>query len=225
MVASTGHRELATALTVACAVTVAALLAAEWSGRIRQKRISKTMASTCFVGVALCFIAGASHGVYWWILAGLVLGAVGDVALLFSGQTAFLSGLSVFLAGHVAYVVAFAILVPPVEWLGLSVVAVCAFGAGASAWLFPHLGPMRIPVGFYIVVLCTMVVAASSLPGRIPGGPTFAVGAVLFAVSDLAVARERFVADTFTNKAWGLPTYYAGQLCMAWATASLGACR
>jgi uncharacterized membrane protein YhhN len=222
MAASPEYPGLATALTVACAVAVAALVAAERSGRTRQKRISKTTASTCFVGVALCFIAGASDGVYWWILAGLVLGAAGDAALLFSGQAAFLAGLSAFLAGHVAYVIAFAILVPPVEWLGLSVVLVCVFGAGALAWLFPHLGSMRIPVVFYIVVLCTMVVAASSLPGRVPGGSTFALGAVLFAVSDLAVARERFVGDTFTNKAWGLPTYYAGQLCMAWAS-SLGA--
>jgi len=85
-------------------------------------------------------------------------------------------------------------------------------------WLFPYLGSMRIPVVLYIVILCTMVVAALSLPGRVPGGWTFAFGAALFAVSDLAVARERFVADTFTNKAWGLPTYYAGQLCMAWAS-------
>jgi uncharacterized membrane protein YhhN len=76
---------------------------------------------------------------------------------------------------------------------------------------------MRVPVVFYVVVLCTMVVAALSLPGRVGGGWTFAIGASLFAVSDLAVARERFVADTFTNKAWGLPTYYAGQLCVAWA--------
>lgn len=222
MAPAAGYPELATAFTAACAVSVASLLAAEWSGRPRQKRVSKTAASACFLGVSLCFFERASHGEYQWILACLALGAVGDGALLFSGQAAFLAGLSAFLAGHIAYVVAFAILVPPTEWLGVSVVAVCAFGAGALAWLFPHLGTIRVPVVVYIVVLCTMVVAALSLPGRVPGGSVFAVGAVLFAISDLAVARERFVVDTFTNKAWGLPTYYVGQLCMAWA-ASIGA--
>lgn len=222
MAVSHGYPQLATALTVTSTLAVALLVVAERSGRTRQKRIAKTIASSCFVGVALCFAGGPSRDVYWWIVAGLLLGEVGDVALLFSGHAAFLAGLSAFLAGHIAYVIAFAILVLPSEWSGVSMFAVGAFGVGSLVWLFPHLGPMRVPVISYIVVLCTMVVAASALPGRVPGGWAFAVGAALFAISDLAVARERFVADTFTNKAWGLPTYYAGQLCMAWASASVG---
>jgi uncharacterized membrane protein YhhN len=222
MAAAADYPGVATAFTVACAGAVASLVAAEWRGRALQKRLSKTLASACFLGVALCFVSRASHGEYLWILTGLAFGAAGDVALLFSSQAAFLSGLGAFLVGHVAYVVAFAVLVPPSEWLGISVIAVSVFGGGALMWLLPYLGSTRKPVVFYILVLCTMVVAALSLPGRVAGGWTFAVGAVLFAVSDLAVARERFVADTFTNKAWGLPAYYGGQLCVAWAT-SFGA--
>jgi uncharacterized membrane protein YhhN len=222
MTASAGFPELAIAFTVGCTVAVASLVAAEWSSRSGQKKVSKTIASVCFLGVASCFFTRAPHAEYYWVLAGLVLGAAGDVALLFSGQAAFLAGLSAFLAGHIAYVVAFALLVSPTEWFGISAIAVGAFGAGALAWFYPHLGSMRVPVVFYIAVLCVMVVAALSLPGRVPGGATFALGAALFAVSDLAVARERFVADTFTNKAWGLPTYYAGQLCMAWASSLSG---
>jgi uncharacterized membrane protein YhhN len=44
-----------------------------------------------------------------------------------------------------------------------------------------------------------------------------AVGAALFFASDLAVARNRFVAKAFVNRAWGLPAYYAGQLLIAWS--------
>jgi hypothetical protein len=41
------------------------------------------------------------------------------------------------------------------------------------------------------------------------------VGALLFFVSDLAVARDRFVSPGFANAAWGLPLYYAATLVLA----------
>ena len=40
-------------------------------------------------------------------------------------------------------------------------------------------------------------------------------GALAFAISDLAVARERFVTPSFVNGAWGLPLYFAAQLTLA----------
>jgi uncharacterized membrane protein YhhN len=51
----------------------------------------------------------------------------------------------------------------------------------------------------------------------LPAGRPLAlwVGALLFYVSDLAVARNRFVAPGFANRAWGLPAYYAGQMLLA----------
>jgi hypothetical protein len=39
-----------------------------------------------------------------------------------------------------------------------------------------------------------------------------AVSVAAFAISDLSVARERFIAPTFANLAWGLPLYFAAQL-------------
>ena len=41
------------------------------------------------------------------------------------------------------------------------------------------------------------------------------IGALAFYVSDLAVARQRFVSRTFWNKVWGLPLYFGGQLILA----------
>jgi hypothetical protein len=43
-----------------------------------------------------------------------------------------------------------------------------------------------------------------------------AAGAGLFALSDLAVAQDRFVARSFASTLWGLPAYYAAQLLIAW---------
>jgi uncharacterized membrane protein YhhN len=42
-----------------------------------------------------------------------------------------------------------------------------------------------------------------------------AAGALLFAASDLAVARDRFVRPALRNKLWGLPAYFAAQLLLA----------
>ncbi|MEN8163997.1 MAG: lysoplasmalogenase family protein [Acidobacteriota bacterium] len=41
------------------------------------------------------------------------------------------------------------------------------------------------------------------------------MGATLFFLSDLAVARHRFVKEAFLNRAIGLPAYYAGQMLLA----------
>jgi uncharacterized membrane protein YhhN len=40
-------------------------------------------------------------------------------------------------------------------------------------------------------------------------------GAIGFLASDVAVARERFVARSPWNQRWGLPLYYASQLLLA----------
>ena len=66
-----------------------------------------------------------------------------------------------------------------------------------------------------------MVAAGVSvlLAGR-AGGALVSVAVVLFAGSDVAVARQRFIVQSFANKAWGLPTYYAAQLLLALSIAS-----
>ena len=40
-------------------------------------------------------------------------------------------------------------------------------------------------------------------------------GALLFYLSDLAVARDRFVVRRFASRAWGLPAYYLAQVLLA----------
>jgi hypothetical protein len=54
---------------------------------------------------------------------------------------------------------------------------------------------------------------SATTKGHLPW--TAAVGAILFYLSDLAVARQRFVQQSFINRALGLPIYYLGQLLLA----------
>jgi uncharacterized membrane protein YhhN len=218
---------IAAILSGLCAAFVAALVVAEHRGSRRARMLAKPAASAAFLGVAgtLAFGAGAA-GYAAWIAVGLALGAAGDVALMMPSKRAFLAGLSLFLLGHAAYVAACASLVPPSEWIAPAAIAPAAAALIALSYLAPHLGDMRVPVLLYITTITAMVIGALAVvaSARVvalspPGGALLAAGASLFFVSDLAVARDRFVAPRFVNKAWGLPAYYAGQLLIAWTLA------
>ncbi len=73
---------------------------------------------------------------------------------------------------------------------------------------------MAAPVRAYVVVISAMVVCAAGTVGQ-AGLPQILVGALMFYISDLAVARDHFLAPSFANKAWGLPLYFGGQLLLA----------
>ena len=191
-----------------------------------RRRIAKTIASIGFVAIPL--VGGALAGGVDagnpapWIVIGLLLGAIGDVLLLF--PRAFTAGLAVFLLGHVSYIVAFSRLVPIAEWPRVArwpaMGAACA-GATALAWLWPHTGKLRLPVTAYVAAIVVMVIGAAAVGTRLwpaPAAILIALGAVLFFASDISVARDRFVSPGLVNKVWGLPAYYAGQILIAWAT-------
>jgi uncharacterized membrane protein YhhN len=201
------------AATIQCVYACALLLVAEVRAIPRLRVVAKIVASFDFVAVGILAHDGSAYST--WIVTGLVCGAVGDVCLLGAGRRWFTSGLVAFLFGHLAYVVAVAQVVTPGDWIGLGAILPIAVAAVAFAQLRRHLGGMSIPVLVYVGVITTMVIAA-----RASGNPRLAVGAVLFFLSDLAVARQRFVGRSLTNKLIGLPAYYAGQLLIAWSIAS-----
>jgi uncharacterized membrane protein YhhN len=71
----------------------------------------------------------------------------------------------------------------------------------------------------YVIAIVLMTLGAFSIRnvGGLPAPERdlLALGAVLFFLSDLTVARERFVARDFRNKLYGLPAYFAAQLLIA----------
>jgi uncharacterized membrane protein YhhN len=216
------------AFTVLCAGACGVLVVGEYRDANRLRFTAKPLASLAFILVGVCAATrGEIHEFEMAVLAGLVLGAIGDVALL--SPHGFLAGLGAFLLGHLAYAVAVGTYLSPRTWLhaagGYAIVPVVV-GLGVLAWLWPKLGSLRIPVIAYVAVILTMVVSAIAFMRTEVGGmdlhrrELFALGAVLFFASDLAVARDKFVAKGFVNRAWGLPVYYAGQLLIAWSLAS-----
>ena len=200
---------------IAMTLLVAAQLWIAQSHRRWLEWLAKPAAAVVFVLAGLA--AGALSTTWGTILfAGLVLSAIGDVLLIPHDKRAFLGGLVSFLLGHVAYAVAF--VVRGVEWLwvGLAALAMVGVAAPVLRWLWPHVDrPMRGPVAAYIVVITAMVALAV---GTLE--PWLVVGAVGFYLSDLSVAKGRFVGQSFGNRAWGLPLYFFSQLVIATAAAT-----
>ena len=156
-----------------------------------------------------------------WLLPGLIFCLGGDVLLALPQKKMFFLGLVSFLVGHVFYVICFFYTAPPtalVLWGALPV-------SIASLWIFfrlkPHLGDMMIPVLAYIVVITIMVCGVFSLllePGLGLSGRILAFcGALSFYISDLFVARDRFVKKEPINRFLGLPLYFGGQFLLAFS--------
>ena len=200
------------------ALTLVALFPLLWFTRRGWKAgvwVVKPLASLGFIGAAVA--AGALDSDYGRaVLVGLGFGLGGDVLLIPADRRAFLAGLASFLLNHVAYVVAF--LGRGVSWtcLGVALVVVAAVLAPVAWWLWPRLtGAMRLAVPAYILTIGLMMASAVACTAPTFTPPAIWLGAGLFLVSDLFVARQRFVAPGFVNRLFGLPLYYVGQLLLA----------
>jgi len=210
----------------ACMLCLVVLLRAILAVDRRTAAVAKIGASASFVwfGWSAGVLAAGPAGTA--VLVGLVLGAVGDVALIPKDKRAFLFGIVVFLLGHVAYVFAFrAFGTSPLSSIG-ALLMLTAPAFYVMRWVGDAKG-MRPAVIAYMLVISTMVamaVGSAVLSG--PGEATWRVGllgsALMFYASDLFVARERFVASEPRNRLVGLPLYYVAQLGFAWFTSVAG---
>ncbi|MEM7154866.1 MAG: lysoplasmalogenase [Myxococcota bacterium] len=205
-----------------CLITMAALAVVLWAEAREHGpliRIAKPIASTGFILAALSMDAlDSAYGTA--VLCALVLSWVGDVCLLSRRQGWFLAGLGAFLFGHVAFGVAFWVHGTASAWFLGTALALLAPALVVRHWLTPHVpSGMRKPVDAYIMVITVMVALAVAATAQ--GGTVWiAIGAVAFYLSDLSVARDRFVRREYSNRLWGLPLYYVAQLILA---ATIGA--
>ncbi len=209
---------VAVAGVLVTAAGLSATLVAERADRRGLRFAAKPSASVGFLLVALG--SGALETPYGvWILMGLALSLWGDVLLMFRDTARFRAGLAAFLLGHVAYIGAFAVAGVAAAWAGVAAAGAAVVAAAVLRWLLPHVdGGMRRPVLAYVTVISVMVALAAGTQGA---GETalIAWGAALFYVSDLFVARERFVTPAFANRLMGLPLYYGGQVLLALSVA------
>ncbi len=178
-------------------------------------RIFKIVASTAMVGIVVA--GGPEWSAYAVaITIALVTSWVGDLALSFSGQRSFLIGLISFALAHAFYTIGF-FTRSSMDLLSIALAGVAmAVTAGAiMRWLAPHTPPeLATPVTFYVGIISVMVVTAFGTSGTF-ADPRIPTAAVLFAISDVLVARQQFVTPAISNRVVGLPIYYAAQVLFA----------
>jgi len=154
-----------------------------------------------------------------WILGGLVLSLLGDVALLWP-QRGFLPGLVAFLLAHLAYLVAFTrehrLLALP------AAVAIYVLVAGTVlTLLWPSVpAPLRVPVACYVLALTAMSAQTAVVGLAAQGhdrrrGRLLMLGGALFMTSDALLATNRFALPLPASNLWILATYWAAQWCIA----------
>lgn len=208
------HRPASIVFVVITALACIALVYCLRMGWTDAAATAKFVASTGFLATAVS--AGAlRHGFGRIIFAGLLLSMAGDMFLVGQGQRYFLFGLASFLLAHIAYTTAFILHGQHRRHALLAALPVIVIAVVVLAWLKPHLEPpIELPVQVYVAAISLMVITAFGARGA-GASRLVVIGAVLFFVSDLAVAMQRIVAPGFPAYLWGLPLYYSGQLCLA----------
>ena len=182
--------------------------------------ITKSILSLLFVAAALLQPRPVPD-YFHYLLVGLIFCLVGDVCLALPQKKAFMGGLVAFLVGHLLYILSFSSLIPISHWFSSGLFIFFGISALIFFWLRPHLKSMLIPVLLYIVVITIMAAGAWAVFGKssfqISGRALILTGSLCFYVSDLFVARHRFIKEEYRNRLLGLPLYYAGQFMLAFS--------
>lgn len=193
---------------------------ARWKENGVAATTAKAAASSAFVALAIA--SGATQTTYGrLLLAALVFSWFGDMLLLSLKRSFLLAGIAAFFVAHIVFAIAFA--KSELNFAAGAVTLALAMISGMVIlrWLWKYLGRLyRIAVPLYLIAIASMVVLAVASTGSLP--PTVAIGAMAFAVSDISVARDRFIEKSIANKAWGLPLYYFAQVLLATSVATVG---
>jgi uncharacterized membrane protein YhhN len=204
----------ATLFAVAAVAAVGDWLAV-WQRFFRIEYLLKPLTLVFLIAAAAS--GDLPSGVKPWVLAALVLGLVGDIALMLSKGEAggldgpFLIGLGAFLAGHVCYLAAFA----RYGLGGVQMLAGLLVVVGAAALTLPRVlsrakgvggQELMAVVGTYAAVLGAMAVLAVGTTAVLT-----AVGGLLFLGSDTVLAWERFVKPIRSGQVIVIVSYHLAQ--------------
>lgn len=198
-------------LGILCLLFALANVIAEWKREERRAALllTKIAASSSFLTLGLWNFGGSFYGTL--VVIALAFSWIGDVLLVWRSKSALFGGIMAFLHAHIAYAIAFAGLpFDPTTF----VVALFIWNIIAMVlirWLWQYLaGADRYAVLVYVAAITVMVsLAAATL------SPLIGVAAGMFAISDISVARDRFVERSVANKVWGIPLYYLAQVLFA----------
>jgi uncharacterized membrane protein YhhN len=167
------------------------------------------------------FQGGAS-----WFAFGLIFSLFGDVLLVLPREK-FIAGLISFLIAHIVYIIGF-MQAPPQDFnfAGIISTAIVAF---FFAIIYPRLrsgvankkqSTYQWAVLIYSIVISLMVIAAFQTFGRsewnITHSAMVSIGALLFYISDITLAWNKFIKRYTYGRLLVMTTYHLGQIALAY---------
>lgn len=187
----------------------------------KLKIASKSLASAGFVLLYFCYL-GEINLFSSAIFIALILAFIGDLLLLPQQQKHFFKlGILAFAAAHLAYIIAFSRLLLDIEQLLISSLISLFLGVAVYYWLRSYLTTYfkwLVPVYLLLIgVMMTLGMAA----GMNMGSYWLFCGSLGFAISDIFVARNRFINNQIINRLLGLPLYYGAQISIIFAALEL----
>ncbi len=204
----------------------ALFISLEYKKRFKSALLLKSIASLLFVLAGVLSMSLAADARYArLVLAGLLLGAVGDICLNLRyvwttrAKPVFMAGIAAFLLGHVAYLAALGVRAPLALLYALPIAAVAAVLLIRFVLARVEVdGAIRIFGIVYLAIVVLMAACACTLfalePFN-PGAALFAAGGLLFAASDVLLVLNQFGKKPYPAfRALNLSLYYLGQVCI-----------
>ena len=215
-------------LLIACAVLARIFLRTESSEEYVKAVVLKGLASLCFVAIGL--ICSPGTHVAAMIIAGLIIGSIADVLLNLrmvfeeKGQLIFLVGIVVFLTGHIMYLAA---VLPLCPYKLACIITGIVLTALLMVWIFSRVmakPAFKIFGVVYIgaIMLLNCVAVGNVIAEQSAFNTVFAIGAVLFLVSDIVLILNTFGSEFRQSlRNTNISLYYAGQLLIAFSLSLL----
>jgi uncharacterized membrane protein YhhN len=203
-------------------VSFIVILAVHLTGIVFKNQLVEYVSKPVIVALLVFYFLSQTiktiSGLKKWILFALFFSLAGDIFLLFqqNDQLFFLLGLSAFLIAHIFYIVFFHWVrvkenVKGNPWL---LVIVVIYYAALMTILSPHLEDMKLPVRIYGIVISFMFMLAmhtlfikNKMAGR-----WMMIGALLFVISDSALAINKFYQPFESANVLIMLTYGMAQL-------------
>lgn len=188
--------------------------------------ILKGSAAACFVVIGIVGYATRTADDFGLkLMIGLIFGMIGDILLNLrfvvgedKGQKVFLLGIVSFLIGHILYL---AELVPIAAHPVTCIIVGAILAAALLAYIFKTMDvklAFKIFGVFYLgaVIIMTVMSIDVAMAMQNIRSIEYAIGAVLFMVSDIVLIFNTFSGKTkFSMRITNLSLYYAGQLLIA----------
>jgi len=170
------------------------------------------------------FTSVGLNGALLWFGLGILLSLLGDILLMISLNRFFLFGLIAFLLAHIAYIIGFNIPLPEFSAWGLVFAVMISLGGTriirriVAALASNRQSAMRMPILVYSLVISLMLLSAmmklSDLTWDANAAALVSVGALLFYISDIILAWNKFVAPIQQGRIYNIAAYHLGQIAL-----------